>query len=63
LDLRQGSKKRIEKLNKEELHNLYCSPHIIEVITSRRVCHVTLMGEMRNAQNILVGKSKKKEAT
>jgi hypothetical protein len=46
-------------LYNEELHNLYTSLNIIQVIKSRRmswVGHVTHMGEMRNVSNILVGK-------
>jgi hypothetical protein len=40
------------KLHNEELHNLYSSPNIIEMIRSRRIRwegHVTCMGEMKNA--------------
>jgi hypothetical protein len=47
------------RLHNEELHNLYASPHIIMMIKSRRVGwagDVALMGEMRNAYKILVGK-------
>jgi hypothetical protein len=39
------------KLHQKELHSLYSSPNIIEVIKSRRmrwVGNVTRMGEMRN---------------
>jgi hypothetical protein len=45
------------KLHNEELHNLYCPPSIIRMITSRRirwVGHVARVGE--NARMILVGK-------
>jgi hypothetical protein len=38
---------------------LYASPNIIRIIKSRRMIlmgHVALMGDMRNALNILVGK-------
>jgi hypothetical protein len=45
-------------LHNEELHNLYSSPSIIRMITSRRTRwagHVAPMGEKRNAYRILVG--------
>jgi hypothetical protein len=51
------------RLHNEELHNLYASPHIVTVIKSRRIRwsgHVALMGDMRNAYNILVGKPERK---
>jgi hypothetical protein len=44
------------KLHNEELNNLYCSPNIVQVITSRRmrwVGHVVRMG--RGAYRVLVG--------
>jgi hypothetical protein len=47
------------KLHNEELHGLYSSPSIIRVIKARRMRwagHVTGMGEVRSAYNILVGK-------
>jgi hypothetical protein len=47
------------KLHNEELHNLYSSPNIIRMITSRRIkwaWHVAQVGEKRNACRILVGK-------
>jgi hypothetical protein len=47
------------KLHNEELHNLYPSPSIIRMTTSRRVRwagHVARMGEKMNAYRILVGK-------
>jgi hypothetical protein len=47
------------KLQNEELHGLYSSPSIVRVIKARRmrwVGHVTCIGEMRGAHNILVGK-------
>jgi hypothetical protein len=47
------------KLHNEELHNLYSSPSIIRMITSRRMIwagHVARMWERRNAYRILVGK-------
>jgi hypothetical protein len=45
-------------LHNEELHNLYASLYIIWVIKwrIRWAGHVTSMGEMRNAYNILNGK-------
>jgi hypothetical protein len=48
-------------LRNEELRNLYASPNIIRVITSRRMrgaWHVACMGKMRNVYRILVGKPK-----
>jgi hypothetical protein len=47
------------ELHNEELHNLYSSPNIIRMITSRRMrCagHVACMGENRNAYRILMEK-------
>jgi hypothetical protein len=47
------------RLHNEELHNLYISPNIIRMTTSRRMRwmgHVARIGEMRNAYKILVGK-------
>jgi hypothetical protein len=46
------------KLHNEELHNLYSSPSIIRMIKSRRM-HVARMGEKKNADRILVGKSQR----
>jgi len=46
-------------LHNEELHSLYASLNIVRMIKSRRMSweeHVPLMGEMRNAYRILVGK-------
>jgi hypothetical protein len=48
-----------KRLHNEELHNLYSSPNVIRVIKSRRmrwVGHVARMGQMRNANRILVAK-------
>jgi hypothetical protein len=47
------------KLHNEELHNLYTSPSIVRIITSRRmrwVGHVAQMGEKRNVYRLLVEK-------
>jgi hypothetical protein len=47
------------KLHNEELHGLYSSPSIVRVIKARRMSwagHVALMGELRGAYNILVGR-------
>jgi hypothetical protein len=51
------------KLQNEELHNLYSSPSIIRIITSRRMRwagHVVRMGEKRNVYRLLVGKPERK---
>jgi hypothetical protein len=50
---------RWRSLHNAELHNLYTSMNIVSVINSRRmrwVGHVARMGEMRNANRILVGR-------
>jgi hypothetical protein len=44
------------KLHNEELRGLYSSPGIVRVIKARRMRHVALMGEVRGAYNILVGR-------
>jgi hypothetical protein len=47
------------KLHNEELHSLYSSPSIVRVIKARRMRwtgHVALIGEVRGAYNILVGR-------
>jgi hypothetical protein len=47
--------------NKEELHAVYTSPHIIRLIKSRRmkwVGHVARMGERRVAYRVFIGKPK-----
>jgi hypothetical protein len=44
-------------MHNEELHNLYTSPNVIRVITSRKMKlagNVAFMGEMTDAYNILV---------
>jgi hypothetical protein len=51
----------VEKLHKEELHDLYSSPSIIRIIKSRRLRwagHVARMGEKRNVYRLFVGKPK-----
>jgi hypothetical protein len=48
------------KLHNEELHDLYSSPSIIRIIklrTMRWAGHVARMGNKRNANRLLVGKS------
>jgi len=48
-----------ERLPNEELHNLHTSPNIIRMFMSRKMRwlgHVTHVGEMRNADKILVKK-------
>jgi hypothetical protein len=47
------------KLHNEELHGLYSSPSIVRVIKARRIRwagHVVRTGEVRGANNILVGR-------
>ena len=47
------------RLHNEELNDLYCSPNILRVITSRRMRsaeHVAHMGEERGVYRVLVGK-------
>jgi hypothetical protein len=49
------------KLHSERLHDLYSSPSIVRIITSRWMIwagHVTRMGEKRNTYNLLVEKPK-----
>jgi hypothetical protein len=49
------------KLHNEELHGLYSSPSIVRVIKAMRLRlagHVARMGEVRGADNILVGRPK-----
>jgi len=51
------------RLYNEELHNLYASLNIIKVVKSRNMRwagHVTGMADMRNAYEILVGKTEGK---
>jgi len=52
------------KLHSEELNNLYCSPHIIGVIKSRRMRwsgHVARMGERRGVYRVLVGEPEERD--
>jgi hypothetical protein len=59
LDSKTGSDRRVENTAYEELHGLYSSPSIIRVIKARRMRwagHVTHMGEVRGAYNVLVGR-------
>jgi hypothetical protein len=54
------------KLHNEELHNLYLSPSIIRMITSRRMRwarHLTRKWAKRNAYKVLVGKPEGKRPT
>jgi len=47
------------RLHNEEINDLYCSPNIVRVITSRRmrwVGHVARMSEERGVFRVLVGK-------
>ena len=47
------------KLHNEELNDLYCSPYIVRVMTSRRMRwagQVARMGERRGVYRVLVGK-------
>jgi hypothetical protein len=47
------------KLHNEELHGFYSKPSIVRVIKARRMIwagHVARMGEVRSANNILVGR-------
>ena len=49
----------LRKLYNEELHDLYSSPNIVQVIKSRRTRwagHVARVGEKREVYRILVGK-------
>jgi hypothetical protein len=65
LDLREEVAGGWRRLHNEELHNLYASLNTIRAIKSRRMRwegHVTRMGEMTNAYNILVGKPEGKIA-
>jgi hypothetical protein len=49
----------VEKLQNDELHNLYSSLNTVRVIKAKRVRwagHVTCMGEGRGVYMVLVGK-------
>jgi hypothetical protein len=43
-------------LHDEELHNLYCSRHIVMVIKSRKIRWACMHEEMRNQYRVLVRK-------
>jgi hypothetical protein len=50
------------KLHNDELYNLYSSPNIVRVLTSRRmrlVGHVARMEEGRGVYRVLVGMSER----
>jgi hypothetical protein len=54
------------KLHNEELHNFYCSPNTIRMITSKRVRwegHVARMGGEEECIKNVFGKAKKKATT
>jgi hypothetical protein len=62
-----GSKREVDgswrKLHNTELHSLYSSPNIVNVIKSRRLRwaeHVACMGEGRGVYRVLVGNPKGK---
>jgi len=47
------------KLHNEKLNDLYCSPNIVRLITSRRIGweeHVERMGDGRGVYRVLLGK-------
>ena len=49
----------MEKINNEELRDLYSLPNIVRVVKSRRMKwagHVARMGEVRGVHRVLVGK-------
>jgi hypothetical protein len=51
------------RLHNEELHGLYCSPSIIQVIKSRRMrwaTHMARMGDRRGAHRVFVGRPERK---
>jgi hypothetical protein len=52
------------KLRNYELNDLYCSPNIVRVITSRKIRwteHVARKGERRGIYRVLVGKPEGKK--
>jgi hypothetical protein len=53
------------KLHNEELHDLFPSPSIIRIIKSRRLRWVGNVARMekRNANKVVGGKARRKEAT
>jgi hypothetical protein len=51
--------RELRKLHNEELDDLYCSPNIVRMITSRRMTragHVACRGERTGVYGVLVGK-------
>jgi hypothetical protein len=48
------------KLHNEELHGVCSSPSIIRTIKSRRMRHVSRMGDKRNTYELLVGKPERR---
>jgi hypothetical protein len=54
------------KLHNEELNDLYCSPNVIRVITSRRMRwpgHVACKGDMRGAYSFFCDDTLRKTTT
>jgi hypothetical protein len=49
------------KLHNEELHDLYSSPNIVQVIKSRCAGYVARMGKMRGAYRVLVGNLRERD--
>jgi hypothetical protein len=55
----------VDRVNNEELHNLYVSPNVIRLMKEMRlgwVGHGAGMGDIRNAYSILVGKPEGRRA-
>jgi hypothetical protein len=49
------------KLHNEELHDLYYSPNIVQVIKSRCAGYVARMGKMRGEYRVLVGNLRERD--
>jgi hypothetical protein len=50
------------EVHNEELNDLYCSPSIVRVVKSGRMCwtgHVACVGERRGVHRVLVGKAER----